>query len=165
MSNAGERDLGLIEAVNGAMPGSVTLDDGPALRVADAVIREQSARREPELRQLADDLNAEFARRSSGGRLESARLQVPELARIIADNPVPMIEAAALGYVMTSALNNIVKPRGVAGILACAVVANGLGMWLMAELTSRGILKFRVRDQAGCLVPLEVTRDPVPDPA
>jgi hypothetical protein len=91
------------------------------------------------------------------GRLEQARERLPGaigvVARVVVDNPKPLLLVACGSYVLSSALINIVKPRGPFGAAACALVSYGLGTAISAELMKRGILDFKVRDDHGCLVP------------
>jgi hypothetical protein len=64
-----------------------------------------------------------------------------------------------------SAARNIVRPKTAAEALALAVVLQ-VGLPVLAtEAVKRGWLKFRVRDEDGCLVPLELGDDPGADTA
>jgi hypothetical protein len=115
---------------------------------------------------LADDLSAEFERRSFRGRAESLRQELPgavaAITRVVADNPGQFALIAAGTMVATRAAFNLVKPRTALEALALAVVLQ-VGLPVLAtRAIERGWLKFRTRDADGCLVPLAVTRDPRP---
>jgi hypothetical protein len=119
-----------------------------------------------QLHQLADDLNAEFERRSFHGRAESFRQELPgavaAITRVVADNPGQFALITAGAMVATRAAFSLVKPRTALEVLALAVVLQ-VGLPVLATTAvERGWLKFRTRDAAGCLVPLVVTRDPRP---
>lgn len=96
-------------------------------------------------------------------KLEQLRENLPDVvglaARLIVDNPQQMLAVACGSYVMTSALVNLVKPRGTAGFVACGIVSYGISTALTGELIRRGVLRFRVRDEEGQLVPLKANSD------
>lgn len=96
-------------------------------------------------------------------RIEQARQELPaaaaKFAQIVVDNPGQFVFVAAGALVIGRAAMNIVRPRTAAEALALMLVLQ-LGTPKLIELAiARGWLKFRVRDEEGHLVPLEV-----PDP-
>lgn len=73
---------------------------------------------------------------------------------MIVDNPAPMILVVAGSIVTTKILANLMKPRGLAEVLALMLVADVLCAGGAAWLTEKGYLQWKVRDADGCLVPL-----------
>ena len=98
-----------------------------------------------------------------GTAIEKFRAETPEQVRVMAqlvlDNPRELALVGAGSIVVSKILLNAVRPRGLLEGLAVIVVASMLCGAGGAELVRRGYLNFKVRDQAGCLVPLR-DRDP-----
>lgn len=121
------------------------------------------------IQRLADDLNAEFERRSLAGRADQIRHELPfmvaKVVEVVVDNPAQMALILAGGVVIGRAAANIVRPRTPLQALALMVVLQVGTPLLMSEAVKRGWIKFRVRDENGDLVPLVTSDDPRPHPA
>lgn len=96
-------------------------------------------------------------------RLEHAREELPAAAaavtQVLVDNPAQFVLIGAATLVATRALANLVKPRTPVQALAVFIVMQVGSQALIKKAISEGWLKFRIRDEEGHLVPLEV-----PDP-
>lgn len=90
--------------------------------------------------------------------LEEAPEAAKAITQIVLDNPVPLTLTFAGSIVVAKILANAVRPRGTVEGLSTFLVAWALCAGGAAELTRRGILNFRVRDDDGCLVPLRDAR-------
>lgn len=91
-------------------------------------------------------------------RIELARRDVPaaaaRLAQVVVDNPGQLAIVAAVTLVAGRAAMNLVRPRTPIEALALLVTLE-LGMGKGVQLAiDRGWLNFRIRDEAGQLVPL-----------
>lgn len=91
--------------------------------------------------------------------LDEVRDALPVIAgrvtELIVDNPAQFGLMIAGSMVATRVAMNLVRPRNAAEALALMVVLNvglpALGM----HAIRKGWLKFKIRDENGCLVPLE----------
>jgi len=106
----------------------------------------------------------------AGGLLEEYRRALPlavgKMTELVVDNPGQFVILAAGTVVLTKTALNIVRPRTAVQALALAVVLQAGIPVLGMQAVRRGWLRFRVRDDHGCLVPLErPDDDPGPDPA
>lgn len=85
---------------------------------------------------------------------DAVRELAPKMAELVVDNPWQMALLLSGDYVIGRAVVNIVKPRGVLGILACAIVAGAITGAGSAALVGSGLLPMRMRDKDGRLVPI-----------
>lgn len=96
-----------------------------------------------------------------GSHLDAVLQRAPEVAgrvaQVIVDNPAPLALTAAGAMVATRILANAMKPRGLLEFAALWLTCNALCSWGTTELIERGILKFRVRDADGKLIPLVIS--------
>lgn len=93
------------------------------------------------------------------GPVEMFRQAAPEIVsrmtQLVVDNPGQFALIIAGSMVATRAAMNIVRPRNAAEALALMVVLQvGLPVFGLHAIR-KGWLKFKVRDEDGCLVPLE----------
>jgi hypothetical protein len=92
-------------------------------------------------------------------RADHVRENLPEavktLTQIVVDNPGQFVLLGSGALVFGRALANLVKPRTPLEALALFVFAEAAGAYLAKQAVDRGILRFKVRDANGCLVPLE----------
>jgi hypothetical protein len=95
-------------------------------------------------------------------RLEHAREELPAAvataAQLIVDNPAQFVLVGAAAMVATRAVMNLVKPRTPAQALAVFIVLQAGIPVVLRKAIGEGWLKFRIRDDEGHLVPLEVPR-------
>jgi uncharacterized membrane protein HdeD (DUF308 family) len=95
-----------------------------------------------------------------GKQIDTFREKLPEtiygVAQVVADNPGQMALCVAGGIVGARMMANLVQPRNGMQALATLTVCVALGSLLTEQAIKRGILKFRVRDADGKLVPLIV---------
>lgn len=93
----------------------------------------------------------------SQSRLENYRREIPAgvaaVTQVLVDNPKPFVLMFAGSYVLSGAMVTLVRPRGLIGVLSCAIVSATLGAAAATELVKRGIIEIRIRDDDGRLVP------------
>lgn len=92
--------------------------------------------------------------------VELARQHAPMAAAAITqlavDNPGQMIVAAAGTVVLAKVLVNAVRPRTLLEGLATIVVADVAAMLLARKALDKGLIRLRIRDADGQLVPLVI---------
>lgn len=93
-------------------------------------------------------------------RLEQGRRQVPrvigDMAQIVVDNPGQFVLVGSGVVVFTKVMANAMRPRTPLQALALFVVCHAGSMVLLRKAMEAGLLRFRVRDEDGNLVPLEI---------
>lgn len=101
-------------------------------------------------------------------QLAEARDRIPEAAGIAAqlliDNPAQFGLVAAGAVVWGKILVNLVRPRTLTEALATIAVGDAVMFLALREAMKSGLLRFRVRDLDGHLVPLEFTGRPALSP-
>ena len=94
-------------------------------------------------------------------RVETVRTTLPHVAavatQLVVDNPVQFGLVAAGSLVLARAAVNIVKPRTPLEFLALLCVLEFASPLLIRKAMDTGLLKFRIRDESGQLVPLAVS--------
>ena len=90
---------------------------------------------------------------------ERIRQRLPEavktVTQLVVDNPGQVAVTVAGSMVLTRVLANAMRPRTAIEALALLIVCEVGGIWLAAKAMDAGILRFRVRDAGGRLVPFD----------
>lgn len=104
------------------------------------------------------DGGAEPGPAGAPGRLEAARRAIPraaaEVAQLAVDNPAQCGLILAGSFVAARVLLNLVRPRTPLEALAVLAVAQAAVPLLAGKLVEKGVIRLRVRDEHGNLVPL-----------
>jgi hypothetical protein len=78
-----------------------------------------------------------------------------DVVGFVVDNPAQCALIASGAYVVTRGLGRLVRPYGMAGIVATSLVSYAACRWLVGEAVSRGVLQLRARHPVtGLLVTL-----------
>lgn len=82
--------------------------------------------------------------------------KVKEAAQIVIDNPSQFALVASGSFVFSRIMMNLVKPKNLPEALAVMLVCQAGGSYLAMKAVENGVIKFKVRDAHGCLVPYEI---------
>jgi len=93
-------------------------------------------------------------------QIDAIREKFPEalygVAQAVADNPGQVVLFTAGAIVGARMMANLVQPRNSVQAVATLVVITALGAMLTEQGVKRGVIKVRVRDADGNLVPLVI---------
>lgn len=85
---------------------------------------------------------------------EHAPVAAAALTQLAVDNPGQLALMAAGSIVIAKVLVNAVRPRTLLEALATIVVADAAAVLLARKALDKGVIRLRVRDADGALVPL-----------
>lgn len=92
-------------------------------------------------------------------RMDEVRQKLPEVTarvvEVLADNPAQCGLIISGSFCVARIYGHLVRPRTPIQILMTTAMAYATSMYLVKEARRRGLLVIRVRDENGCLVPVD----------